>query len=226
MTLADLTSVRPLSAAEVQDIVIREREATPFVMCRSPDGSLTVVSLTPDRTMQIGRSPEVDIALTWDAEVSLVHAQLQWAQAAWLLLDEGLSRNGTFVNGERVRGRRRLHERDTIRCGSTHLVFRAPAGESDGRTTVTGTVPSVDLTPAQRRVLVALCRPFGHPSTVAVPASNQAIAEELVISVESVKSHLKALFQKFGVGPLPQNQKRASLAQAALRSGVVSERDL
>ena len=226
MELPGSALVRPQSGAEVKSIAARERRGTPFVMYREPDGRLAIVDLAPDRTIQIGRSPDVDVALTWDDEVSLVHAQLQWAQAAWLLVDDGLSRNGTFVNGERVRGRRRLHERDAVRCGRTALVFRAPADSSRGRTKTMATTVPVELTPAQRRVLVALCRPFGHASTVAVPASNQAIAEELVISVESVRTHLKALFQKFGIGSLPQNQKRASLAQAALRSGVVSEREL
>ena len=54
------------------------------------------------------------------------------------------------------------------------------------------------LTPAQRRVLVALCRPF-KDSTYATPATNQQIADELVVSVDAVKSTLRALFEVFGV---------------------------
>lgn len=50
------------------------------------------------------------------------------------------------------------------------------------------------LTSAQRRVLVALCRPLDGPG-YAAPASNQQIADEL-----------------FGLEALPQNQKRAALA--------------
>jgi DNA-binding NarL/FixJ family response regulator len=57
------------------------------------------------------------------------------------------------------------------------------------------------------------------------PASNQQIAAELFFSVDTVKAHLRALFAKFGVEDLPQNQKRARLANPALQSGVVSERD-
>jgi hypothetical protein len=37
---------------------------------------------------------------------------------------------------------------------------------------------------------------------------------------------MRALFDLFGVGELPQNAKRASLAQQALRDGVVARRDL
>jgi DNA-binding NarL/FixJ family response regulator len=81
------------------------------------------------------------------------------------------------------------------------------------------------LTPAQRRVLVALCRPV-VAGPYGSPATNQQVADELVISVDTVKSTLRALFAEFGVDHLPQNQKRAALAQAALRSGAVSRHDL
>ena len=93
--------------------------------------------------------------------------------------------------------------------------------------TVTSVGPHVAelLTPAQRRVLIALCRPF-RDSTYSTPATNQQIADELVVSVDAVKSNLRALFTAFGVDDLPQNQKRASLALCALRTGVVSRRDL
>jgi DNA-binding NarL/FixJ family response regulator len=84
---------------------------------------------------------------------------------------------------------------------------------------------SADLTPAQRRVLVALCRPY-KDGAYSAPATNQQIADELVISVDSVKGTLRALFAAFGVDDLPQNAKRAALANAALRAGAVARRDL
>ena len=37
-----------------------------------------------------------------------------------------------------------------------------------------------------------------------------------------MKTHLRALFEKFGVEDLPQNQKRVALAERALQSGLVS----
>ena len=66
-------------------------------------------------------------------------------------------------------------------------------------------------------MLIALCRPF-KDSTYATPATNQQIADELVVSVDAVKSTLRALFEVFGVDALPQNQKRASLALQAMRT--------
>ena len=69
-----------------------------------------------------------------------------------------------------------------LTVGGVALAFRAPGGESMSRPTVTAMGPHVGelLTPAQRRVLVALCRPF-KDSTYATPATNQQIADELVV---------------------------------------------
>ena len=62
---------------------------------------------------------------------------------------------------------------------------------------------------------MVLCRPLLE-STYAAPVSNKQIAGELVISVETVKGTLSALFELFRLSELPQNQKRATLAARAL----------
>ena len=95
--------------------------------------------------------------------------------------------------------RQRLKDGDVLTIGGVALAFRAPGGESMSRPTVTAMGPHVGelLTPAQRRVLVALCRPF-KDSTYATPATNQQIADELVVSVDAVKSTLRALFEMMG----------------------------
>ena len=43
------------------------------------------------------------------------------------------------------------------------------------------------------------------------------------VDVETVKSHLRALFDLFGVGDLPQNRKRSELARRAFETGLVRE---
>ena len=67
------------------------------------------------------------------------------------------------------------------------------------------------LTEGQRKVLVALCRPL-KDSAYASPATNKAIADEVHLSVDAVKAHLRLIFERFGLDELPQNQKRARLA--------------
>ena len=61
----------------------------------------------------------VRLALPWDDEVSRLHAELVRMGEDWVLCDDGLSHNGTFVNGERVRGRRRLRDGDVVTVGAT-----------------------------------------------------------------------------------------------------------
>ena len=80
------------------------------------------------------------------------------------------------------------------------------------------------LTPTQRRILVSLCRPL-RDSAFATPSTNREIAEEVFLSVDAVKAHLRVLFERFGLEDLPQNQKRARLAAVALLQGIVTARD-
>jgi pSer/pThr/pTyr-binding forkhead associated (FHA) protein len=211
---------------ELRARIEAERGGTPFVVYRRADGSQVIVSLDErgDR-LTIGRRDGNDIVLSWDGEVSRVHAALERIGPDWLIADDGLSHNGTWVNGDRVAGRRRLRDGDVIAVGATTLAFVAP--EELSQTTATTRRPHVGsvLTPAQRRVLVALCRPYAK-GPYAAPASNREIADELVIGTDAVKGTLRALFALFGVDELPQNRKRAALVEAALRSGAVTRRDL
>jgi DNA-binding CsgD family transcriptional regulator len=83
----------------------------------------------------------------------------------------------------------------------------------------------LQISPAQRRVLVALCRPFGEGPFATSP-SNRELAAELCLSVETVKFHLHALFEVFGLADVPQHQKRAALARLALERGAVTPHEL
>ena len=75
-------------------------------------------------------------------------------------------------------------------------------------------------------MLVALCRPFKDGSPYATPASNQAIADEVMLSVPRVKAHLRDLFERLGVDDLPHNAKRAKLVEVAIQTGAVDAREL
>ena len=56
--------------------------------------------------------------------------------------------------------------------------------------------------------------------------TNRQIADELHLSQDAVKGHLRALFRKFEVDELPQNSKRAALVERALVPGATSRREL
>jgi hypothetical protein len=99
----------------------------------------------------------------------------------------------------------------------------APGSGRDGGMT---SVRDLRLTDTQRRILLALCRPCMGESRYATPATNQEIASEVFLSVDAIKAHLRALYRKFGVEPLPHNQKRARLVELVLEGGIVSSDEL
>jgi DNA-binding CsgD family transcriptional regulator len=211
--------------SELQERMAADRRGVPYLLYRDGGGAQRILTLdeTADR-LTLGRDPASDIPLFWDGQVSRAHAQIERMGAEWAVIDDGLSRNGTFVNGERLRGRRRLVTGDVLRCGDTVLVFRAPQAASDA-TVAAGKAPPL-ISDAQRRVLVALCRPFRDGGAFATPASNQQIAAELCVSTEAVKTQIRALFQRLGVEDLPQNRKRVRLVELAFHHGLVAPHDL
>ena len=89
-----------------------ERLGVPFLLYRDGGGTQVILALSGPIT--VGRRAERDVALPWDTEVSRLHAQLEPVGSDWIVVDDGLSRNGTHVNGERVNGRRRLKDGDRI----------------------------------------------------------------------------------------------------------------
>jgi pSer/pThr/pTyr-binding forkhead associated (FHA) protein len=217
---------RPITPRELQEMLQVEREGVSFLVYRDAEGVQRFLRLTRAE-LGIGRNPAADLCITWDGEVSGLHAQLEQTAGEHTLVDDGLSRNGSFVNGERVRGRRRLQDGDMLRFGRTVMLFRSPlAGATQPTLPATELLIAASLSQQQRRVLIALCRPFRDDDAFATPPTNQAIADELVLSVDAVKVHLRALYDKFGVAGLPQNTKRLTLVRRALQSGVIANRDL
>jgi pSer/pThr/pTyr-binding forkhead associated (FHA) protein len=211
------------SPADVKARLDAERLGVPFLLYRDGGGAQVILALIGPIT--VGRRAERDVALPWDTEVSRLHAQLEPVGSDWIVVDDGLSRNGTHVNGERVNGRRRLKDGDRIVFGETPVTFRSP-GDAEAESTAAiklGTSP-IALSESQRKVLVALCRPL-KDSAYAAPATNKTIADEIFLSVDAVKAHLRVLFERFGLDDLPQNQKRARLAAVALVNGVVRQHE-
>lgn len=215
-----------LSPIELKQLLDVERRDGSFLAFRASDSTLGLYLLDGDEHT-IGRGPEMDLSLHWDGEVSSLHAELRCLGGEWALVDDGLSTNGTFVNGQRLMGRTRLHDGDLIRMGRTVVAYRAARAIRVQETVDAGERPGdQSLTETQRRVLVALCRPYRDRAKFATPATNQQIATEVFLSVDAVKMHLRALFVKFELADLPQNQKRTRLAECALQFGIISQREL
>ena len=226
-------SVSAMSSADAQSIsdlnarAEAERGGRPFLLYMDGDGRQGLFFFAPDAARAcVGRLPPSDLLLDWDAQVSRLHARFERVANDWEVFDDGLSRNGTFVNGERLSGRRRLKDGDTLRFGTTTVTFRAPQRDQAVRANPAQTPAAVALSSTQRRVLVALCRPYKEGSGFATPPTDQQMADELVLSVGAVKTHLGVLYAKLGVEQLPQSDMRVRLVEQAFSAGLISERDL
>lgn len=108
---------------------------SPVLLYEDDRGRQRLFMLKDHGAVTIGRDEEVDVTLPWDGSVSSVHAELVRLGVRWLISDEGISRNGTFVNDQRVHGRRRLRHGDLIRVGATVLTFSETPGERPGSPT-------------------------------------------------------------------------------------------
>ncbi len=207
-------------------VALARGPAVPYLSCREDQPSPRRWPLQGP-VVTVGRSPDVDVVLGEDLLVSRLHTTLELVGGVWTIVDNGLSRNGTYVNGRRLTGRVPLHDRDEIRLGTTTLTFCAPAEESGAHTLVGMPLPvPTYLTPAQRSVVRVLCRPYKDAVAYALPATNQQIADELFLSVDAVKTHLRVLFHRLDIDHLPQNAKRVRLAEMALQYGLISREEL
>lgn len=225
--MSDTHDTRAPSPRELKALIEAERIGVPFLHWRDGAGEQHILMLSDDQSrVTVGRRDQSDLALTWDNEVSRAHALLEPMGEAWVLIDDGLSRNGSWVNGSRVNGRKRLHDRDRMCFGNTRVIYREPAtGAGSESTARAPDAPSaVPLTETQRKVLVALCRPIVESAST-TPATNPQVAAEVFSSVDAVKAQLRGLFDRFGLGELPQNEKRSRLVAIVLRSGLLPPHD-
>jgi predicted component of type VI protein secretion system len=203
------------SPSELQARLAAERADAAFIELRDGDGVQHLVPLQGE-ALTVGRSPACGLALPWDAQVSRSHTSIEAIDGVWTVLDDGRSTNGTYVNEERVQGRRPLRHLDVIRVGATRLRFHDPSETTDSKLTeVASQTAAPSLTPAQLRVLIALCRSSEGP------ASNEEIADELTVSIDTVKTHMRALFDAFNLQASAPYRKRFELVRLAVDAGLV-----
>lgn len=87
-------------------------------------------------TLSFGRANVADIVIR-DSSMSRQHARIVADGEDWIIEDLG-ARNGTFVNSERIDGRRRLAAGDVIKMGATLVRVNAGTGSGAGGDTGAG----------------------------------------------------------------------------------------
>lgn len=215
-----------LDLASPEDLEARraaERSGAPFLLLRDDQRVQQIVRLDPGSgSVTVGRRHEADVALAWDPEVSRLHAELEFKAGEWTLCDDGYSQNGTYVNGLRMHGRRRLTDGDLVRIGQTSIAFCDPGLGGLGVTLAPGELGVASkFSEQQQRILHALCRPLMGDGEGINPAGDAAIAAETGIAEEVVTTELEHLGRSFGLQEMPPPDRRAEIALLALRSGLV-----
>ena len=215
-----------LDLASPEDLEARraaERSGAPFLLLRDDQRVQQIVRLDPGSgSVTVGRRHEADVALAWDPEVSRLHAELEFKAGEWTLCDDGYSQNGTYVNGLRMHGRRRLTDGDLVRIGQTSIAFCDPGLGGLGVTLAPGELGvAPKFSEQQQRILHALCRPLMGDGDGINPAGDAAIAAETGIAEEVVTTELEHLGRSFGLQDMPPPDRRAEIALLALRSGLV-----
>ncbi|MCO5171121.1 MAG: AAA family ATPase [Planctomycetes bacterium] len=92
----------------------------PVLVVRAPGEEDRIVGL-PDRPLTIGRGSGQDVRVN-DHRLSSLHAVIEPVAGGWRLRDLG-SRNGTYVNGQRLHQPRLLAPGDVIELGDTRVLF-------------------------------------------------------------------------------------------------------
>ena len=113
-----LRPVRPAAAAP-------ERTPGRLVVMQSPELA-PGTSIEIGRELVAGRDEHLEIPLGADGYASGRHARLARGQEGDVVEDLH-STNGTFVNGDRLTGVRRLVAGDVVTIGQTQLTYRAGA---------------------------------------------------------------------------------------------------
>jgi hypothetical protein len=218
-----------LTPAELVRMNAARRQGTPLLTWRDGEGELQILHLEDAAGYPVGRQSTMTVALGWDPKVSKLHAKLECLGGEWVVVDDGLSRNGTWVNGRRIRASVRLRDADVIRVGTCLLAFHAAGERREFASTVLE--DAEDAAPAfddlDRALLVELCRDYlVHERPT--PVDSNRIAQRLGYGVDMVKNRLRDMYKACDIDPrneLPRGAKRAELMALAIRHGVVSMRD-
>jgi hypothetical protein len=100
----------------------------------------------PEGSLLVGRGPGASGLRLEERNVSRRHARFVRAGALALVEDLG-SRNGTFVNGVRVEGRRRLQSGDRVSIGDFEIQVEEAEGAALGGAGRAAAADTIELPP-------------------------------------------------------------------------------
>lgn len=210
-----------------QELARADQAAHPALLFHDQAGVHHTVVLDPARApVRIGRLDDNDVTLDWDREVSRHHAQLVPDDRCWWLRD--VSRNGSFVNGARIRAPQRLADGDAITLGTTAVVFRHPTSRRQSPPDQTGetSLPrtgrrTVSLAAAEHEVLMALAGILDTSAVFDHAAAVAALSRRLGSPHATVDEALDSLCRQLAVAGLKMPDRLHRLVDRAAMLGLL-----
>lgn len=199
-------------------------EGRPYVRYR--DGVLfRALSLSPSESpVDIGRIDACPVRIQSDPLVSRRHAQLIF-HAGWWSIEDADSHNGTFIGHRRIAGETILKDSACFKVGATVLSIHLPQSGADQTTPDEPAEPRLlDPNPIQRKILVALMRPWlaGHDFPAA--PSDAEIAHNLETEVTSIADAVADMYEQAGL--TSEVDQRSGLIALAMHERTITPDDL
>jgi hypothetical protein len=140
--------------------------------------------LDPEQPLTIGRAAANRLCLASQEGVSEHHAVVRFSRSQGWLVCEWQSRDGTFLEGQRVRQCRRLENGDEIRLGLQGPVLLFELAPVEEISTAGSGSQGAAAAP-----VAAAARPSSPPNRIRIGDQELAVAEVRSASVQSLPRH-------------------------------------
>jgi len=171
---------------------------TVFLEVVSGPSAGATVEIPAGASVQVGRTARAQVVFAGDQHMSGLHFALE-RQAAGLAIRDLSSRNGTFVNGQRV-DHVLVAEGDRIQAGSTEAIVHV--GPDSGAVAGTPAVTGAQSSPGGA---VSLAATVAHSPAIGAPASagEEVGAEEEQETIDLPESVPRSIGPRPSPGPRP-----------------------
>lgn len=184
--------------------------ARAYIAVASGPGEPTVVNLRSGADMAIGRSRSSALCVD-DGAVSRTHATLRWDGGGTVQLTDHGSRNGTLVDGRRVRGTVVLGSGAELQVGSAKIVV-VVGGPPAVRSNDMPANPSfVVRDPEMLRVLALADRAARSDATILLVGSTGVGKELVARHVHDVSPRRDGRFVAVNCGAIPETVAESTL---------------
>ena len=168
-----------------------------------------VFRLEDDETKIIGRSSQADIVLN-DTRVSRQHCRVRAANGVCTLVDLN-SKNGTALNGQRLRGEVQLNDGDVIELAATCLSIRISTGTAEKGKSREPAAPEADKKQAAIGPVSSPPAEEAPPHPV-VPSGESLMGafERYLEEPHSAERTTVSKAPQISIGPVPESQRAPS----------------